>query len=206
MRIKTGKTNKLEQLILLICFVFITSSLYSQSNGVSLTAQLDNDEVWLGDSVKLILSLQGSDSAVQPDLSIPNVRVTPLGGTNRSSSSITNINGRVTKTVQKAYVYQYQLTPRIAGIIKIPSIELDVDNQHLKSNNLTLRVKIPETSEDFRLLLAFDRSKVFLSEECVLDITFEFEKSLKTLEFNIPGLDGYSFKSNPKKLSADKYQ
>ena len=109
--------------------LILTSSYVFASANLSLTASLENDNIWMGETVQLTLFLNGSEEAIAPELDIPGVEVKPIGGTVRSSRSVTSINGKVTENISKAYVYGYQLTPITTGLINIPSIEAVVEGR-----------------------------------------------------------------------------
>ncbi len=190
----------------LIILIFLMSVAGLSAQSLSLSAELGEEQIWLGDSVVLTLYLQGSEDAISPNLDIPEVRVEPLGGTVRSSRSITNINGKVSENIRKAYVYAYKLTPKIAGRIIIPSIEVNIEGANLISRQLVLDVKQPQQSDDFRLELEFDRSRVYLNEECSLKVRFLYGQSLRTLEISIPGLESMPFKSDTGKGNNESYE
>ncbi len=194
----------MKAIIPVILLLFVSGGVFGQN--ISVSAGLDSDEIWLGDSVQLTIYLQGSEQAITPKLYIPDVRTDPLGGTVRSSRSVTNINGKVTETVRKAYVYGFRLTPAKSGNITIPPIEIEAEGKKLATNELTFQVRQPRTSEDFSLELQFDREQVFLNEECFLKISFLYGKSLRSLQINIPGLDGLDYDALPAAAGRDQYE
>ncbi len=189
MQIKTG--NIFKYAVLLI-FFFAPASLFAQN--LSLTAELEETEIWLGDSVRLNLYLQGSEEQIAPDLAIQGITITPLGGTVRSSRSVTSINGKVTQNVKLAYVYSYKLTPAKIGTFTIPSIKINVEGQILSSNQVFLTVKEPEKSDDFALQLDADRGIVYLNEEVSLKVHFRYESSLRSLSIRIPELNEMEYR------------
>ncbi len=186
--------------------ILILSSVSAYSQSLSFSAELSDEQIWLGDSVQLTLYLQGSEEAISPELYIPNVKIESLGGSVRSSRSVTSINGRVTETIRKAYVYGFRLTPKKAGEYVIPSIEINAESTRLYSNELILKVKEPQKSDDFKLLLEFDRSSVYMNEECSLKISFLYNLSLRSLDIVIPALEGLNYGSLPGRSSSERYE
>ena len=178
-------------------YILLVSISGLSAQALSLSAELEQEQIWLGDSVRLTLYLQGSENSISPDLVIPSVNVEKLGGTVRSSKSITNINGKVSEDVRKAYVFGYKLTPKKAGRIIIPSVEVNVEGRKLSTQQLVLTVMEPQKADGFELKLDFDRKKVYLNEACRLKVSFFYEKSLRSLEIRIPGLESLSFESAP---------
>lgn len=196
----TGKTT-----ILIIILSLILTSVISAQN-LSLTAELENNEIWLGDSVQLTLYLQGSEQKIAPELYIPGVSIEALGGSVRSSSSVTNINGKVTRDVRKAYIYGYSLKPKSTGRVSIPSIEVNVEGTLLRTQVVELIVKEPQSVDDFKLELAFSKNRVFLNEECNLKISFLYRESLRSLSLSIPELEGLNYQSLPGSGSDERYE
>ena len=189
MQIKTG--NIFKYAVLLI-FFFAPASLFAQN--LSLTAELEETEIWLGDSVRLNLYLQGSEEQIAPDLAIQGITITPLGGTVRSSRSVTSINGKVTQNVKLAYVYSYKLTPSKIRTFTVPSIQVNVEGRLLTSNPVSLIVKEPEKSDNFALQLDADRGIVYLNEEFSLKVHFRYESSLRSLSIRIPELNEMEYR------------
>ena len=186
--------------------LILTSSYVFASANLSLTASLENDNIWMGETVQLTLFLNGSEEAIAPELDIPGVEVKPIGGTIRSSRSVTSINGKVTENISKAYVYGYQLTPMTTGLINIPSIEAVVEGQTLRTEPIALNVRQPEFSDDYLLELEFDRDRVYVDEDCSLKISFFYAKSLRSLEIRVPGIENFSQKHFSVPPGKDRYE
>ena len=201
--IKTGSCM-IGKIAALIVFIFTAVAVSAQS--ISLSAELEKSEIWLGDSVQFMLYLQGSEEAIAPELNIPGVRVEPLGGTVRSSSSITIINGKRTEDIRKAYVYGYRLTPVSAGQIIIPSISVNVEGTNVRTLPVSLEVRKPQYSDNFALELEFDRERVYLNEECALKIRFLYSESLRTLDISIPEIQNYKYTTVPGSSSSERYE
>jgi len=182
-----SETGKHRMILTLLLLILSSAGLFAQA--ISLTAELEQREIWLGDSLQLTLYLKGSEEAIKPELFIPGLSVEPLGGTVRSSRSITNINGKVTEKVSEAYVYAYNLTPRHPGRFTVPPITVTIEGQHLSTEALMLNVLEPETSDDFSLELYFEEDDTYIDEECRLRVSFFYSTSLRSLSIMIPGLE-----------------
>ena len=57
-----------------------------------------------------------------------------LGGQSNNSSSITIINGKVSKVESYGYIYSYRLTPKKVGRLEIPSIAVPLMRESPKSS------------------------------------------------------------------------
>ncbi len=195
-----------KQKTLLLSFILAASAavLFAQSP-LSLTAELERQQIWVGDTVQLTIYLQGSEKPIQPDLFIPGIVVEPLGGTVRSSTSITNINGKVTENRSKAYVYAFNLTAQAAGSYSIPPISLTIDGEELSTEQLQLIVSEPEESEDFHLIVQFEPDRLYVHQECRVTITLLYKASLRSLDIRIPELENLSYTVIEPSTSTERY-
>ena len=205
MLIKTGSSQKY-RLILILFFVISLYPAVSFSQSISLNSELEQDEIWLGDSVRLTITLQGSEQSFEPKLLIPGVTIVNLGGGKRSSESVTNINGKVTRNVNLTFVYTLSLTPDRAGELTIPPIAIDVEGQHLQTKQLSLQVNQPEFSEDYHLLLNPEVKNSYVSEEFGMTVSFLFNSSIRELAVRIPGLDQFNYTDSNDTKCGEKYQ
>ncbi len=88
-------------------------------------AVVQEDSVYVGQPFVFQIQISGDDQPEQPDLSILNgFFMEYKGGSQNNSSSITIINGKMTKKVKRGYVFSYQLTPRQTGTLTIPAIQI----------------------------------------------------------------------------------
>lgn len=203
MLIKTGSGYKFLLAIILLLFL---NPLLIYSQTLSLDSRLDQDEIWLGESVRLTIILQGSEQAFTPKFLIPGVKTDDSGGSKRSSESITSINGKLTRVVNLAYIYSVNLTPEKAGRIIIPSVNIEVEGQQLQTSQLSIIVKKPKPSENYHLLLRTERNNLYISERFNLDILFLFDESIRELSVKIPALEGFDYKNIDPTGNSEKYQ
>jgi len=187
-------------LVLLIC----AAALFAQSP-LSLTANLEQQQIWVGDTIQLTIYLQGSEEPIQPDLFIPGIVIEPLGGTTRSSTSVTNINGKVTENRSKAYVYAFNLTAQAAGSYSIPPISLTIDGVELSTEKLQFTVSEPEESEDFHLKVHFEQDSIYMHQECRVTITLLYKASLRSLDIRIPELENLPYTVIEPSNSTESY-
>ncbi len=92
------------------------------------TAQLDPEDIVVGDASQLTVTIEGSASG-QPSLpSVPGLEFTPIG----QSSSFQFVNGSISNSTS----YSYQVTADRTGTFTIPEIAVGA----LRSNRVTLTV------------------------------------------------------------------
>ena len=131
----------------------------------SLSANLDRQQMHIGESVHLELKLQGSSGGT-PDLS-PLTQDFEIVG-QQQSSSIQIINGQMQRSTQ----WQIELMPRHTGRIAIPPIRLG----SLQSQPLDLQV-LPEApagnaqvADDVFLNVQLDQQDVYVQQQVVLSV------------------------------------
>ncbi len=202
---KTGKLNTIPWLIFLgVIFLFFPSMVYSQN--ISLTSELGNSRIWLGDSIRFTILLQGSEEAFEPKLLIPGVRIENLGGSGKSSESIMTINGKVTRNITLSYIYSFRLTPEKVGTVTIPPIELEIEGKTYRTNELSFEVALPELSEDYHLLISPDIKTGYISEEIELNLSFLFNSSIRELDISIPELEKFTYKQAETLSGNEQYR
>ncbi len=92
--------------VLIALFALLSSSATAQN--ASVTARVSSTDVYAGQSVLLEIDVDGSDSPSAPDLSAldANFRIQDVGGGSRNSQSITILNGRLSRQVERGYTFR----------------------------------------------------------------------------------------------------
>lgn len=167
---------------------------------VSVRSLVEKESVSVGEPFALQIRLQGSDIApgtAQPDLSgITDFSVEYLGGQSNNSSSITIVNGKMTRVESNGYVYSYRLTPTRTGKFEIPAIAVPLDagrTKVLRTQPISITVTEPETTEDFHLELKFSKTDFYVGEPVVLTLVWYLGKDVESVTFNLPFLKDESF-------------
>lgn len=148
------------------------------------------DSVYVGDPFTFLIRVSGSDQPEEPDLSdLKGFMVQYLGGSQNNSSSITIINGKMTKNVSRGYVFSYQLTPKQYGAQTIPAISVQADGQTLHTRPIRINVLEPEKTDDIRLSLFLSRNRCYVGEPVTLTVTWYLRADVRSFNFLIPLLD-----------------
>lgn len=170
----------------------------AQAGDVRVAANVETHDVYVGESFLLQIAVDGSDSAEIPDLSgLDGFAVEYLGGSNNSSQSISIINGKVERTVQRGFVFTFRLTPQRTGRLAIPAIPVKVEGTSFTTGEITISVKQPEETEDFKLRIALSRETCFVGEPVLLTVTWYLRRDVQAFEFTAPLLssDAFSFET-----------
>lgn len=130
---KRIKMQKIGKLFILLFTFFAVTALAAES----LKVEIQPENVGIGDTVQIYLTVQSTDEFIMEDPQIGDIPgLTFLQGQNAGQSSSTRmnfINGKTefSKSVQQQFIFQYQAAK--AGIITIPAITVEVNGKQIRS-------------------------------------------------------------------------
>jgi hypothetical protein len=179
-----------------IAFGLITIFLPAATTAAEMSVQLhvETRDVYQGESFLVQIEVNGSDRAEPPEFpDIDGFSVEYVGGSNNSSQSITIINGKVERVVRKGYVFNYRFTPLKTGRLVIPSIRVEVEGKKFTTSSVTVAVRKPGKSEDFKLRIDLSDSECYTAEPVVMTVTWYLRRNVEDARFTIPVLGNDSF-------------
>ena len=204
-------TKKMHKTVLpaLMILIMVVSVSVRAADDIRVIANVESRDVYVGESFLMQIAVDGSDKVEVPDMSaIDGFAVQYMGGSNNSSQSISIVNGRVERNVQKGFVFTYKLTPQRAGRMTIPSIDVKVEGTTFRTGPITVSVKRPEETEDFKLRIRTSRTTCYVGEPVLLTVTWYLRRDIQAFEFTAPVLadDAFSFDAPEVKIDpAKKY-
>lgn len=164
------------------------------------TAQLDRPSVDVGGSVGLRITISPMISGAEkpPDLpQINNCQVRYAG----AGSQVTFINGVRTDSVQHIFT----VVPEKQGVVNIPSIEVVVGGETLRTAPLTLQVTKGLSSEDFGFVeLLGPTNTVYVGQVFPVRLRFLFRASPKHVDLPVLPTDGFVVGRRPKLVSGQE--
>jgi len=173
-------------ILLLVCLWRISAV----AGTISATAAVSSSEVFVGETFTLQIQVSGSESPEKPDLSgLDGFSVSFQGGSQNSSSAITIINGRMTRTVQEGYVFSYQLTPLREGRLTIPAITVHAGGDAATTRPLTITAQKPSETDDFKLRVSLSKTRCYVGEPVTLTVTWYLGSDVQSPAFTLPVLD-----------------
>ena len=182
----------LRTILLILTFLIACTSSYAED--MSAKAVVENTEVSTGETFAFQIQVSGSENPEQPDLSnLKGFGVKYLGGSQNSSSSITIINGQMTKNEKKGYVFSYQLTPERTGTLVIPSIEVRSGSDTARTDPLVIVARKPVETDDFKLRLTISKDTCYIGEPVILTVTWYIGKNVNNFSFNLPVIQDKRF-------------
>lgn len=156
---------------------------------IKVTAEVTSQRVFVGESFRLRISVDGSRSPSAPDVSaIRGCDVRFLGGQDVSRSFTSIVNGRRSDSVFNGYIFVYDVTPTAPGQLVIPSLEVSVDGRAYRTQPVAVSVIRPQDDPEVKLRLEVDNPNPFEGEPITLRIVWGVLREPLEPRFVIPGL------------------
>ena len=179
-------------IVLILTLLFICSS--SLAEEFSAKALVESTEVYKGQTFAFQIHVSGSDDLSEPDLShLKDFNVQYRGGSQNSSSSITIINGRMTKNEKKGYIFSYLLIPLKTGKLTIPSIQVKSGSDIAWTSPVVIKAMKPAETDNLKLRLRLSKESCYVGEPVILTVTWYIGKDVKEFDLNLPVLDDTRF-------------
>ena len=136
---KTGRN-----ILLILSFLFPVLIWAADAAKVSVQAQVDRDQMGIGDSFTLNVVITANEDVNLTAPQIPTITGLELlnswaGGT-QSQSGMSIINGKTEFTKSVSQEFSYQFSPQKEGTFLIPVLDVKVGNQTYKSNPIKIQV------------------------------------------------------------------
>ena len=161
---------------------------------ISVQAQVDKQQVTVGESFILQIKIEGDDAPAEPDLSgLKDFIVQPRGGGPNNRESITIINGRMNRVSEHGYVFRYLLTPKRDGTLTIPAIEINAGGKTLLTQPVPISVAQPITSNEFKLFVSLSETESYVGQPLVLTVKWYVNRNIADFKFDLPFLEDYRF-------------
>lgn len=130
------KLNRIIPLIIALCLVL---AVWCQASEPSVKAELSSTNISLGDTVILIVTVEGSRS---PEITVPNID--GLFINSRGTSTMINmVNGNFSSSTTA----RYSIEANAEGSYTIPPIQVTISGQTYQTTPLTLTVDAPSYSQ-----------------------------------------------------------
>jgi hypothetical protein len=181
-------------LAVLAALILLVPRVAPAQGGVTVELQVESRTVYMGESFLVQIVVDGADSADQPDLSgVRDFSVEYLGGSNNSSQSITIINGKLERVVQRGFIFSYRFTPTKIGTLVIPQIAVETGGESYRTTPLTIEVTKPGETEDFKLRIRLSRETCYVGEPVLLDVIWYLRRDVQDFRFTAPLLENSNF-------------
>jgi hypothetical protein len=162
---------------------------------LEVSAHVDSDTVFLGDSFTLRVEISGDDLAEppgQPDIGggFPGFAVEPLGMRETRHSPIAISGGQVVKADEPVHVFSFRLTPESAGRLTIPPLSVRAGSKTLHTEPIAVQVSEPEQSDRIRIAIGLSKPRVYIGEPLLLTVTCDVEPEIGEICIDVPAARG----------------
>ena len=152
-------------------------------------AVVQQSSVYQGEPFVLNIRVSGSDQPRQPDLrDLEGFAVAYQGGSQNNSTSISIVNGKMTRNISRGYVFSYQLTPLQTGTLTIPAIPIEADGTAVKTRPIQIHVAAPGETDDVKFRLFLSKDACYVGEPVTLTAKLYLRQEARTADFTIPVL------------------
>jgi len=172
---------------------------------ITVNADVESRDVYVGESFLYQIRVDGADSAEGPDIpALEGFSVEFLGGSNNSSQSISIINGRIQRQVQKGFIFTYRLTPGRSGNLTIPALDVKVEGKTFKTGPITIAVRRPSETNEFKLRMHLSRETCYVGEPVVLTVTWYLRLDVQNFRFTLPVIGSDAFHFEDPEIKPDR--
>ncbi len=177
------------------CVAAASLAAAASAEDVAVRAAVEKTDAFVGEPFIFQIQVQGNDHPDAPDVSAlsNDFDVQTLGGQTNNSQSVTVVNGRMSTTVQRAYVFNYRLSPKRTGVLNIPAMTLTVDGKAMSTQPIQLTGRKPEETQDFKFRLELSSERCYAGEPVALTITWYLRKDVRNFSFTLPILEDNRF-------------
>lgn len=147
---------------LFLTILLWTGSLAAAPDEPSVEVEISHEQVYEGQSVLYRVTVNNVEKPAPPELKgLDDFEVLSRGEVSLNSSQISlSFNGRRVEIKRSGRQYNYQLTPRKAGLLRIPAPIVRVDGRVLQGREVTLKVRAVSDQDVAILEVSLDRPVV----------------------------------------------
>ena len=158
-------------LILATVCLWLTAQRTEAAETPEILAVTSSEEIFIGDSIDYQIEIRNVQNPPAPDLSAIKelFDVVATGDQSRDQSSISIINGKVTKSNVLSHIYQYRLTPKSAGELMVPASKITIEGNTLTSSEVPLKVIEAEEQDLVIAEIKTSQTKVYPTQS--FDVT-----------------------------------
>lgn len=180
---------------ILIVFVLIAAMARPVLARIQVFAQVDTSkDIYVGESFTYNVIIDGENKPGRVDLA-PLVRYNPHSAGNRdvSQSSVTIINGKMTKSITKRYVMSYALTTGRAGRIQLQPVTVTIDGKDYRTNPVDVNILQPGATDKLDLEVKLSDTQCYVGQPIIMTVNFYVSADIGDFGFTVPPFDSDTF-------------
>ncbi len=137
-----------------------------------ISAKLEAEKIYDGETLRYQVTIHNLEKPPSPELApSADFDVVLLGEKSLNSRMVRIVNGQVRERVEYGRAYIYRLTPRRAGVLRVPEASATVDGRTLRGPVLELTVVAPQDQDVVRMAITVDRTTVYPLQPFVATLT-----------------------------------
>ncbi len=154
---------------------------------ITVSAEADRRRVYVGDRVRFLITVSGSNAPEVPELELPDGVVGQFrGGRERSSSFTSIINGRRVTRSSLAYIFEYVVSPQREGQFALGPATVVVEGEPYETNEVTLNAIQPQdVSPEYPITAELDRTDLWVGEAVRVRVTWAFQPDVENPSFDV---------------------
>jgi hypothetical protein len=180
---------------ILVAFILAPAITSQAAAKIQVFAQVDtSQDIYVGESFTYNVIIDGENKPGQADLA-PLAQYNPQSTGNRdvSKSSVTIVNGRMTKSETKRYVMSYALTAGWAGRIQLPPVTVTINGKDYQTNPIEVNVLQPGTTDQLDLKIKLSDTSCYVGQPVIMTVNFYILADIGDFQFNIPPFSSNAF-------------
>ncbi len=199
-----SKANLIASVIVFAVCLGLLAPAAAQDQAVTAQAVVEKRQVFVGEPFVLQVRIEGSEEPEKPVFGpMAGFKVVELGGSQNSSQSVTIVNGRMSRVVERGYIFNYQLVAERQGEFTIPSITVTAEGQTVRTQPIAIRAVPPRERSDFKLRVSLSESRVYVGQSLVMTVTMYIRRNVQNVSFNIPVLDDSRLSFSDPRIQVD---
>lgn len=149
-----------------VCLTLLAAVPLVGAAGVTLKASPSRQSIYLGESFNLTVEVSGADRiSAEPDFSeLPEAEIELLGQHSNSRTSISIVNGRMSREVHEGRVFSYQIKPLTQGTFRAGPLHLTVKGKRYSASGGLIEVKGIEKQDTVVATVATSATTVLVEE------------------------------------------
>ena len=181
--------------VLLSAVLVVSVQAHAQDEPLQAKAAVQSQQVYVGQHFLLQIQVEGTDQPDPVDISAleDDFVVSEAGGGASNSTSVSIVNGRMTRQVQRGYNFNYRLSARRAGNAQIPALVISAGGRSARTEPIAIRVMPPQENDDFKLRLSLSESRAYVGQPVTLTVEWYLAREVREYSFTIPLLEDRRF-------------
>lgn len=148
---------------------------------------VESQNVYLGETFVFQVTV-AADNEPEPPVfpKTADFQVESLGPRRNQSTSVSIINGRMTKTSVNETVFTYRLTATRTGALRIPSLQVKADGRIVRTQAVPIHVMEPESMDDMALEVAVSSPECYVGQPVTVTWKWYIGRRVLDHRFNLP--------------------